>query len=856
MNVQEQSINENIDLEQISESFQFLASCEQKLVNNEETKCHLGNIDVLAVNGGLDTDQLGLIVEQLTKLQMSSILARKLIHCLVPSTSFPASILVDLCLWGLGNGKHTDVIVTPVLRVASLSLQYDCVEDKHELASLYEMFLGLIARDKLAEPCAEILQYLTTSAEVTEWRIRSVLRCQAKQGSSHNLDSLVWMYRQWRPDLIPNCKAPASQSRSIQSMLAKRFHKNWEHRLDRSLLNGKRSNELWFGGIRVGSVFNKAQRSNLLPSNDVLPLGKTSRRSAKIETGKSVAEIKTYKELIDNIHNIQMPANIVSLLGNSACVQILVLDQVLVERFSVNIYHLLHNEFLIHEDRKISPSERKRKYKRRESILDLVYNLQDKVQQGLPVIGRFLTEYFPCWDGKSHFASLMKLLSQLQITDYKELHDCIISPILTKHFQSYTMIEQLVFISYVHRLLRSWGVVEMDRFTNHRRSVFPINTVNCTNALESMYNLSVSIAEMSTLALALARERFESSHLLSANILGQYKLTQVIMMKYNIPLRLDLPSPYLYESLFSYSGDLLSMSCSYILMAKKTVLPALRKELRDSEIQNGNEHPTTLQIEAMLSEESKEELLAVTRDFLVFLSPGQVNLTHTSLLRQCWDIPEGEEALKESMFISSHPAMLPWAVQYMDSLELLTEEDRHRAWEELSTEQDDTASNWVTNINMEDSKQKIGSVNFYAKPKENNQRPSSNRTVLGNLSDFLRLMSQAMPAVYDLIMEYKKKSTTSVTRLPPPFSSANVTKDTDLRSIISQQTVDSGVESLQPRPKRRSREKSGPGADENRPEKKSRRQTGTPRKDAPSKIPRRDTRKSAPGLKDASNKLF
>ena len=95
-----------------------------------------------------------------------------------------------------------------------------------------------------------------------------------------------------------------------------------------------------------------------------------------------------------------------------------------------------------------------------------------------------------------------------------------------------------------------------------------------------------------------------------------------------------------------------------------------------------------------------------------------------------------------------------------------------------------------------------------------------------------------------------------MTRLPPPSVAANVTRDTDLRSVISHQTVDSGVESLQPRPKRRSRERLGPVTDENGSIKIPRRQTGTPRKDASSKIPRRDTRKSAPGLKDASNKLF
>ena len=748
------------------------------------------------------------------------------------------------------------------------------MEDKQELASLYEMFLGLLSRDKLTEHCAGILHFLTTSAEVTEWRIRTVLKTQSKQGSSHQLDSLLWMYRQWRPDLIPNCKAPVAKrvfslKNKKRSKEFKRFHKIWVDRMDSSLNKDNKTDQLWVRGVTEGSVFKKPQRANLVPSNDVLPLGKTSRRKAKTEPAKVVGEMNTLKELIDNIHNIRLPANILSLLGNSACVQILVLDQVLVERFSVNIYHLLHNEFLITEDRKISPAEERRRFKRRENILDLVAKLQDKVQQGLPVIGRFLTEYLPHWDGKSHFGSFMKLLSQLQITDHKELHDCIIAPILSNHFQNYSTIEQLVVISYLHRLLRTWGVVELDRFNNHRRSVFPINTVNCTNPLESMYNLSISIAEMSTLALALARERSESTHLLSVNILSQYKLTQLVMLEYNIPLRMDLPSPYLYASLFSYSGDLLSMSCSYILTAKRTVLPALKKALREAELRDGSEHPTTLQIEAMLTEESKEGLLAATRDFLVFLSPGQVNLTHTSLLRQGWDIPEGEEALKESMFITSHPAMLPWAVQYMDSLDLDREEDRHRAWVELSAEQEDRTSNWVTNISMEDGKQKIGTGNFYTKAKETSQRPSSShKEVLGNLSDFLRLLSESLPAIYDLIMEYKKKSTSSVTRLPPPSVLANVTRDTDLRSVISQQTEDSGVESLQPRPKRRTMERtmersgaevtpknrttrrSGtPRKDENTPEKRTRRrQSGEPRKDGPSKIPRRT------GLKDASNK--
>ena len=110
---------------------------------------------------GLSVDQFGLIVEQLTRLQCSAPLARKLIHLLVPAQPVPASILVDLSLWGLSH-PSVDCVCVPVLRLVSLCLQYECVEDKQELTGLYELYLSLITKDKLTNHVAELLQLLTS----------------------------------------------------------------------------------------------------------------------------------------------------------------------------------------------------------------------------------------------------------------------------------------------------------------------------------------------------------------------------------------------------------------------------------------------------------------------------------------------------------------------------------------------------------------------------------------------------------------------------------------------------------------------------------------------------------------------
>lgn len=810
---------------------------------NDETSHHISLIGVLADNRGLSTEQFGLIVQQLTRLKCSATLARKLIHLLVPSDHIPASTLVDLTLWGLGHSS-VDCVTIPVIRVNTLCLQYECVQDKQELVGLYELFMSQLGKDKRTGYIAELLQLLTTRSEVTQWRVKSVLRCQASQGSSHQLDNLLWKFRQWRPDLIPSCKAPASKQTVKKDVLSQRYLKQWEISMDNSLRNVENQG-LWIGGLQKGNVFKKSQRIYLLPDKDVLAVAKVN---GKISQVKAISDLNSLNELIDNIHQIQLPANILSILGNTACIHILSLDDSLMERFSINIYHLLRNEFIFNDEKKVSITEKNRKLKRRRDILDMLVNLQENVMQGLPVIGRFLTEYIEHWNGKAHFSQIIVLVSQLQISDYKEVFDCIISPLLSNHFQGYSQLKQIVVLKHLHRLLRLWAVVEIDRLNNHRRTVFPTNTINCTNALEAVYQLSITIAEWSTLCLALSRQNVQSTHLLTTHILTDYKISQAVMMKYNISMRLELPSAYLYDSLFSHSGALMAMSCQYILNAKKQVLPMMGNALRDSELENGAEHPTTLTIERMANDESREDLLTVTRDFLVFLSPGMVNLTPSSILRQGWELPEEEESLKETLFISCHPAMLPFALTFIDGLNL-DENEKSKAWYELSQEQEGHSEGWAANISISEGRPKIVSNNFYSSSKSKSVKrletvPGDNAGVVGNLSDFLKLLAQYLPPINDLIMEYQKKAST--TNILPPGAAAAAAKDTDLRSIISQQTVDSGVESLHPAKKRRSKEVE----EERENVRKTRRRSGTP-VGARNKRPGR--RRSGAALADVSN---
>ena len=146
-----------------------------------------------------------------------------------------------------------------------------------------------------------------------------------------------------------------------------------------------------------------------------------------------------------------------------------------------------------------------------------------------------------------------------------------------------------------------------------------------------------------------------------------------------------------------------------------------------------------------------------------------------------------------------------------------------RAWEELTTEQDEDTME--TNIALDEGP-RIAARSFYSNLPTGS---GMNKPKLGKLSDFLSLVKRDLPSIEGLIQAFKQK----------PASRPQVKRshrETDLRSVSSQLTEDSGVESLKPKRSRRSQEGSG-------------RRVGEKSKNSPLLRPRS-------GLQDVSNRQY
>ena len=375
-------------------------------------------------------------------------------------------------------------------------------------------------------------------------------------------------------------------------------------------------------------------------------------------------------------------------------VNLLLTEQALVERLSLTLYHTLHNEFLGGE--KDTP----KKMARQKHLLSLLVDLQRSVQQGIPVVGRFLTEYLAVWDGARHFTAVMALVSQVQITDFQEVKDCLLDQ-MRLHMKEYSVEQQMVVLDSLAKLCRTWAVVEHQRFNTldqgESESVFPINSQHCSNSLQSILDLAAHVTEFAMNSLNAAQEKQEDTNLLISDVFNLFKINQQCLLDNKVPVRLEVPKCFFTAALVSYDASLIEQACDYIVLNRNTVVPFLRAEKKTA-TQNGDSITSNL-VASQLTEEQLASLNEVGRDYLVFLAPGRTEVKKGSLLKEVWAAGR-EDWIRDHLFISSHPAFLPAGLKYL-SEQGIEAEQVPKAWQRLKEEDNDTTmSSLATGVTM------------------------------------------------------------------------------------------------------------------------------------------------------------
>lgn len=146
-------------------------------------------------------------------------------------------------------------------------------------------------------------------------------------------------------------------------------------------------------------------------------------------------------------------------------------------------------------------------------------------------------------------------------------------------------------------------------------------------------------------------------------------------------------------------------------------------------------------VRKQVSADLLKELESMTRDTLMVLSPTAVSHRDTPLLRAGWNV--AQEFILNSLFLSNHPAFLPYTVDFFKDMNIKKAQD---IWSGLTSDRVhmDPAEG---NLLFSDPASRVSSVQFY-KARELNGISNP------DLDSFLNYLSNQVPGVGEFLKQF------------------------------------------------------------------------------------------------------
>ncbi len=348
-----------------------------------------------------------------TILGLTPTQASRFILSLVPREKLNPVTIRTFALWAITNCRrlNTKSCLLPAMRWINCVLQYDVCQAE-ELLPLYEGFFHLLGLKTVSCIVADILFKLTGNKKslVTKWRIAKLSRARLWDPNNQQLTNLLLRMLDLRPDLSIVKVTPKrrNQTNVANGQMERAFQSVWSEKTEEASGEGLDvAFQNWQLDIQESSLPKKSRKC-LLPPWVKRDCGQGDKKLML------VGDCRTLRDLVQNMDRIYEPYQVMALLGSPQMFYLLFLTEnstEMMERLSITLYYTLHNEFF-------SMSRSKGESKRKLDLLCRINLLQDFVQQGLPVVGRFLTQYLMTWDGEEYFVEVCKLLAYLQLNDF------------------------------------------------------------------------------------------------------------------------------------------------------------------------------------------------------------------------------------------------------------------------------------------------------------------------------------------------------------------------------------------------------------------------------------------------------
>ncbi|KAF5899913.1 centromere protein I, partial [Clarias magur] len=571
---------------------------------NDELERNLVVVETVALRHGLPPDAISLLLDLALSLRAGGVTCLRILKFLIPATAVPQVAIVRCISW-LCVGKMT--INAQVLFLRWVLTVFDLIDCKDQLRSLYGFIFSFVTEENLCPFICHFLYLLTMKEHVQPYRVRKLMDVQVKMGRQPFLMQLLAVYKVFRPELV---------TMSVPS---------------RMKLGFKNHNSTWKAAL---SAVQKRNRADVMADLSLsLELkGKSTSRKRKLHhlefPGFSTAfdtsserkvfrlqELQSFTQLLQNIHNIELPAQMGSLLGSSLALHYLdcVQDESAFLRLNFWLGHSLQEEFLLCPDDWGSDD-----LSEATTFLSTILSSQQFLQEVFFSTESFLYKFLSVWDGSLLRSQILDLLSHIPLKSNQYVKMLVFDPLIQLYFTSNVFFKCSV-IECLNSMLLKW-------LTWH--SVNPLGecldlSINTNNTVAmNLSGFKETLTELVSIVGRLAAEglRLEKCHILLLNhTLNFYETVCDMLVKFDVPLVILPPAGVFYPALLA--ADSLTVDrLGYIMYRYRKNLTLAKKQEQQSEetfhISKTTYQDFNMQLVAMVNclWNSKPFLLGTTND--------------------------------------------------------------------------------------------------------------------------------------------------------------------------------------------------------------------------------------------------
>uniref|UniRef100_A0A8C7ZV76 Centromere protein I n=1 Tax=Oryzias sinensis TaxID=183150 RepID=A0A8C7ZV76_9TELE len=540
------------------------------VTGNDELDRNLAVVEKVAFSKGLSPEAISVLLEFAMSLRMGSSPCVRVLKCLIPASVVPQQAVVRAVVW-LNVSKIP--ISTQVLFIKWVLTVFDLIDAKDQLRAIYGFIFSFITEENLCPYICHLLYLLTRKENVHLYRVRKLLELQSKLGRQPFLMHLLSLYKVFCPELV---------TLSIPSRIRSGF-KNYISPWKSALVAVQKSNGQQVSSsisaaftIKEKSISRKRKHCHLdLPAlSSVLNKEPQSEQTSRRKMVPLV-HLSSFAQMLKDMHRIELPAQMGSLLGSSLALQYLdcVQEESALLRLNFWLGCALHEEFLF--CRQTS-----------EEALQFLNNLlsaQHFLQEGFSSSDAFLYKFLNVWDGSLLRPQILGLLSNIPVIPSTQIGRLLFEP-LTQLFFTSSMFFKCGLMECLNNMLLKWLTWhsvyaledDLDISLNSHTSI----NITLSGFKDSVMELVHFVGRLASLGLQLEG----CNTLLLSFILDFYETVCDTFLKFGLPLVVMPPPGVFYPALLA--TDPVSVDrLAYIMHRYKLNLTSAKSQEKQTEPQ-------------------------------------------------------------------------------------------------------------------------------------------------------------------------------------------------------------------------------------------------------------------------------